>query len=238
METGDRTEIEQLRAQLAAQDEELARLRRAVDGPTPTRREVLRSAGLVAGGLAAAAAVAGAASARPAVAVEGHNVRLRGTGGYLWLKGQKQGNINGEVTQKGRENSIEVEYFQSKIVSPRDAASGLPTGKRQHQPLVIRKPVDKSTPLLLSALVSNENLSEATFKFYKTNATTGSEILFFSVKLENASIASHNTYNPQANDAGGSAVPAMEELSFTYQKITWTNEQFQTVAQDDWEEVQ
>lgn len=34
------------------------------------------------------------------------------------------------------------------VVSPRDAASGLPTGKRQHKPMVITKELDKSSPLL------------------------------------------------------------------------------------------
>ncbi len=34
------------------------------------------------------------------------------------------------------------------VVSPRDAASGMPTGKRQHKPFSITKPVDKSSPLL------------------------------------------------------------------------------------------
>jgi len=31
---------------------------------------------------------------------------------------------------------------------PRDAASGLPTGKRQHKPVNVTKPVDKSSPRL------------------------------------------------------------------------------------------
>jgi hypothetical protein len=34
------------------------------------------------------------------------------------------------------------------IVSPRDSASGLPTGKRQHKPLTITKELDRSSPLL------------------------------------------------------------------------------------------
>jgi len=38
--------------------------------------------------------------------------------------------------------------FEQEIVSPRDAASGLPTGKRQHKPFVITKELDKSSPLL------------------------------------------------------------------------------------------
>ena len=54
---------------------------------------------------------------------------------YLTLKGQKQGAINGPVTQKGRENSIAVHAFGNEIDSPRDAATGLPTGKRIHKPV-------------------------------------------------------------------------------------------------------
>jgi len=38
--------------------------------------------------------------------------------------------------------------FEQDIVSPRDAASGLPTGKRMHKPFVITKELDKSSPML------------------------------------------------------------------------------------------
>jgi len=38
--------------------------------------------------------------------------------------------------------------FEQEVVSPRDAASGLPTGKRQHKPFVITKELDKSSPTL------------------------------------------------------------------------------------------
>jgi hypothetical protein len=54
--------------------------------------------------------------------------------------------------------------FNQAIVSPRDAASGLPTGKRQHKPIVITKELDKSSPLLAksgggSGKVSVQDLS-------------------------------------------------------------------------------
>ena len=38
------------------------------------------------------------------------------------------------------------------IVSPRDPASGLPTGKRMHKPITITKEIDKSSPLLSTKL--------------------------------------------------------------------------------------
>ena len=43
--------------------------------------------------------------------------------GYLIAKTQKQGQIKGSVTQKGREGWIGVYGFHHEIVSPRDAAS-------------------------------------------------------------------------------------------------------------------
>jgi hypothetical protein len=35
------------------------------------------------------------------------------------------------------------------VNQPRDAASGLPTGKREHKPVNITKPMDKASPLLV-----------------------------------------------------------------------------------------
>ncbi|MEO6833074.1 MAG: type VI secretion system tube protein TssD, partial [Chitinophagaceae bacterium] len=92
---------------------------------------------------------------------------------YLKLKGQKQGEIKGSVTQKGREGSIMVKAASHEIISPRDPASGLPTGKRQHKPLVITKEIDKSSPLLLTALCSNENLTSVVLDFYQPSIKAG-----------------------------------------------------------------
>jgi hypothetical protein len=39
-----------------------------------------------------------------------------------------------------------VAFGMETIVSPRDAASGLPTGKRQHRPFTIVTTIDKATP--------------------------------------------------------------------------------------------
>jgi len=67
---------------------------------------------------------------------------------YMKITGETQGDIVGSVTQSGREDSIMVIGTTHEVVSPRDAASGLPTGKRQHKPFTITKEVDKSSPLL------------------------------------------------------------------------------------------
>ena len=42
----------------------------------------------------------------------------------------------------------EAKDVKGGIVSPRDPASGLPTGKRQHGDIVITKEIDKGSPSL------------------------------------------------------------------------------------------
>lgn len=218
----DRSEIERLRAQLAAQEAEIARLRHASEPRAPTRRDVLRSAGLIAGGLAAAAAVAGTTGSKPAVAVEGHNIRLQGNPGYLFLR-LNGTDIEGEspVQSLGREDSIQVLYFQSKVTRP--VEGGLTTGARRYEPIVIRKAVDKSTPLLMKALVNNE-VADATFKFYRPSPSgDGTEEHYYTIELKQGRIVGSNQYSPQANDSGvGAPVPKMEEIQFVFGTIQWT----------------
>ena len=103
------------------------------------------------------------------------------------------------------------------IVSPRDAASGLPTGKRQHKPLTIRKELDKSTPKLLMAMITNENLSNVTFTLTRSGSP------YMTIKLTNASVASRVQTG------------TTEEIEFTYQKIEWTWTDGGITAMDDWE---
>src|SRR3954471_12420169 len=106
---------------------------------------------------------------------------------YLKLKGQRQGEIKGSVTQKGREDSIMVIAVSHEIISPRDAASGLPTGKRMHKPFVITKELDKSTPMLYKVLAHNENITSLSLDFFRPNQQ-GVEKVVYTVKLTNANI--------------------------------------------------
>ena len=79
---------------------------------------------------------------------------------YLRLKGAKQGVIQGSSTQRGQEGKIVVVASNHEIIVPRDAATGLATGKRQHAPIIITKEIDKASPLLYTALVTNEQITE------------------------------------------------------------------------------
>ena len=153
---------------------------------------------------------------------------------YLTVAGQKQGPINGPVTIKGRENTIEVHAFSEGILSPRDATTGLPTGKRQHTPVMIVKEIDKSSPLLLNALVTNENLTAWVLRFYGADPT-GKVMPIYTITLTNASIASITESLIDNEIAANAALPLREEITFTYQKIQWTWMDGGTTAQDDWQ---
>jgi type VI secretion system secreted protein Hcp len=158
---------------------------------------------------------------------------------YLKLKGQKQGPINGGCTQKGRENLIVVFSVNHEIVSPRDMASGLPTGKRQHKPLIITKAIDKSSPLLYNVLTTNENISEWELKFWTPQLAAaggvGTEKQHYTIKLTNANIASIRFLMADNRNPELARLTEYEEVAFTYQKITWTWTDGGVTADDDWE---
>lgn len=158
---------------------------------------------------------------------------------YLTLKGQRQGPITGSVTQKGRAESIMVIAVSHEIVSPRDPASGLPTGKRMHKPFVITKELDQSSPLLYNALVNNENITEWKLDHYTPQVGAasgiGTEVNHYTVKLVNANIASINFRMPNNRNPELMKYTEYEEVAFTYQKIIWTWNKPSKQAEDDWE---
>ena len=132
--------------------------------------------------------------------------------GTIAVTGQKQGPFQGS-----NGTTIPINAVGHEIVSPRDAASGLPTGKRQHKPFVITKVIDRSTPLFLNALVQNENLTQVLIGMLRN----GNQVM--TIKLTNASVSDR----VQKGD--------YETISFTYQKIEWTWVDGGVTAQDDWE---
>ena len=152
---------------------------------------------------------------------------------YLALKGAKQGPIKGGVTQKSREGQILVFAMHHEIVSPRDAASGQATGKRMHKPLIITKEIDRSTPLLYTALVNNETITEFILTFWGMSST-GKELENYIIKLSNAYISDiaddmlNNKIEP------GNHLPVIEQVSFTYEKIEWTWVNGDITSSDNW----
>ena len=157
---------------------------------------------------------------------------------HLKLKGQKQGEIKGSVTQKGREGKIMVIAAHHEIVSPRDPASGLATAKHTHHPFVITKEIDKSSPLMYSALINSENLIEWELQFWRAGSTgvagSGVEKQYYTVKLINARVADISFAMPNNKHPELAKLAEYEDIAFVYQKIEWTWVDGGIVAADDW----
>ena len=156
---------------------------------------------------------------------------------HVTIEGEKQGKIDGSCTVKGQEKTIEGVRYQHSINIPRDAQSGLPSGKRIHQPLVITKSVDKSTPKLYQTLVTGEHLKNVTIKFYRINPM-GKEEHYFTVTLEDAVIVMVRPYSNALNLNDPLATtrwpPDLEDITFVYKKIKWTWEIDGIESEDSW----
>ncbi len=157
---------------------------------------------------------------------------------FLTVKAATQGQIKGSVVQKGKEVQIAVYAYHHEIVSPRDTASGQATGKRQHKPLIITKEIDKSSPLLLKALVTNEALPEIVIHFFAgAGAGTGVEVQSYTIKLTNASISAISQDMSLNKIDPGIKLPVLEQISFVCKKIEWIWVGGGIAAEDDWQAV-
>lgn len=160
-----------------------------------------------------------------------HHSEVEGSGPiHMTVVGESQGQIEGSVTQEGREDSIMVIGTAHGVVSPRDAASGLPTGKRQHNPFTIVKYLDKATPKLYLAWANNELLTNVTLRFYRIGHSETPEH-YYTVTLQNARVCGISLEGDNTNGEH----KEREHISFCYQKIIWAWVDGGITAEDDWE---
>ena len=144
------------------------------------------------------------------------------------------GQVEGEVTNPGREGWHRLMAFSHEIVSPRDSASGLPTGKRQHTPFKIVKLINKSTPLLLENIAKNGKLNQVDISIWSPT-TGGPEVRVLTYRLTDVSIASIRPWMPHKGDPGTREYPPAEEVTFVYHTIQITFHNGNITAEDDWE---
>ena len=133
-------------------------------------------------------------------------------------------NLSVSSEQEGDFNngkSIPALTVSHEIVSPRDPASGLPTGRRQHKPISVTMQWGPTTPKFINALVNNENLTSVLIGLLRPTRT-GQIATVATIKLTNASV-SHFVEDGQN-----------VQFDMTYQKIEWTWVDGGITAADDW----
>lgn len=91
--------------------------------------------------------------------IKGESKVVHCPGGTCAVSGVAAGAYQVQVCDaKGMAVSSSVALSHS-VTSPRDAASGLATGRRMHKPMTITKELDKSSPQLFSFVVTEPGSS-------------------------------------------------------------------------------
>jgi type VI secretion system secreted protein Hcp len=152
---------------------------------------------------------------------------------YLAISGKSQGDIKGDCPQGGdKKDKILVYSVDHEVEIPKDTHTGLPTGQRIHKPLTITKHKDQATPKIFKACCTGEQLS-VTLDFYRIKPD-GTEEKYFTIKLEEAIVVNAREYTPETFLPSNKPFFDMEDISFTYSKITWTYNDGNIEFVDDW----
>jgi len=159
---------------------------------------------------------------------------------YVTIEGKKQGAFKGESPREVHKAKIAGLSYQHQIQSPRDAATGQASGKRQHGPISITKEWGPASPQIFQALVTNEVLPTVLFEFIHTTSD-GAEETYHTIKLLNATVSSVEYMTGTGGESASTAkhgsaydTHELEKVKFTYQRIEIENVTGKTSAVDDW----
>jgi type VI secretion system secreted protein Hcp len=106
----------------------------------------------------------------------------------------------------------------------RGAAGGRAVMRRANDPVVIVRKLDENSKFFATAAASGETLTSVVFEFTRARGTTTE--VYQTVRLTNAIVSSVKTVN------GG--IQPMEEVSFTFQKIEYSNKDGAAAAPASW----
>jgi len=118
--------------------------------------------------------------------------------------------IKGDNLMPGQKDSIMCLYYEQSVGN---------TFKNNYGPIVIRKLIDKSSPLLIKAEVEKQVI-KGVFKFFQ-QISSGSSRGFYRVSIEGGHIDSIKQYLPDTTNPATNDKKTMEEVVFSYSKITF-----------------
>jgi len=151
---------------------------------------------------------------------------------YASIEGEKQGLISsgcstldsiGNKFQRGHENQIFIYAFDHDMTREQNI---------NHHPVIVTKPIDKSSPLLGVSLSNNEKLQIIIY-MYRINPA-GSIEKFFTIKLKDAYLSGISQHCP--NSLTQSEMQPYEILSIAYKSIDWTHNTAGTSGYSIWDE--
>lgn len=138
-----------------------------------------------------------------------------------FFQGARAGIVPGGSSLRGYEGWHDVALVRHEIVSPRDPATGFPTGRREHTALRLRMPESVGSVLFHRLLATNENLPSVQVVMFSADGMTS-----YTIDLLDASVARVRT-------AWSEADGVVYEIELTYSRITWTHEPGGITATDE-----
>ncbi|WP_027183271.1 type VI secretion system tube protein TssD [Desulfovibrio inopinatus] len=155
---------------------------------------------------------------------------------YMKVTGKSQGQIKGDCTQSdsNKKDNILVYDISHTIEIPKDTHTGLPTGQRIHHPLIVITHVGPQSPKLLKSLCTGEQCTVNLYYFRIKD--TGEEENYFNVELDEAIIVQKKHFTPTTFLPDNKPYHDMEEIQFTYSKITHTYTDGNIEYTDSWKD--
>ncbi len=154
--------------------------------------------------------------------------------GFMTLWGERQGEIRGSCDLEGLEGAIEIYAFEHAVEMPRSKETGLPIGRRVHTDIVINKEIDRSTPKLYKLLCDGEKLTKVIFSWYFPAPNTWGREKFYTIQLANAIVTRIRPISPHRLHPDNADYKFMEDVSFAYERITWTWEVDGVEHEESW----
>lgn len=108
---------------------------------------------------------------------------------FMKIQLVKVGVVKGESRDKTHADEIDVLSWNWGMTNPRDAATGLSSGRTQVHNFTFRKPIDKSSPVLANAILNNDELVKAILTCRKEGRSGGEKVEFLILTFEGGSIA-------------------------------------------------
>ncbi len=145
----------------------------------------------------------------------------------LEIQGDDQGHIEGEMTFIDERDMIEIMSFASSVYMQYDPATGRPSGRVSHAPIIITKNFDRASVPMTQALLTAENLSDVRIRFWQSSQTP---IHYYTISLRNAALVS-------VDQAGSEIDRPYETWGLVFEQITWIDELTNTEVTDTWRDV-
>ena len=150
------------------------------------------------------------------------------------VEGTKQGVFKGESTRPMQKGKIAGVAFYYGVKSPRDAASGMASGRRTQSGITFTKAIDGTTLQFFQAMTTNEILKSVVLEFWGSRPD-GTEAIFYTIKLTNATVSGIEQYAGRAPE-GDVARPMdgtpLEDITVNFQKIELVSPFGVTVADE------